>query len=76
MHRPTINDPVQYLKGVGPRRAVQLRRAGIETVGDLLYYFPKRYEDRRTTIPFNRMAKGQTVWMQGRVLGGAVQRPR
>ena len=47
---PTADDvlatPLQFLKGVGPRRAADLRRAGLVTVEDLLYRFPFRYEDR------------------------------
>ncbi len=38
--------PLQFLKGVGPRRASDLRRAGLHTVEDLLCRFPFRYEDR------------------------------
>jgi len=38
--------PLQFLKGVGPRRAAELRRAGLAAVEDLLYRFPFRYEDR------------------------------
>jgi ATP-dependent DNA helicase RecG len=37
---------LQYLKGVGPRRAADLQRVGLTTVEDLLYRFPTRYEDR------------------------------
>ena len=37
---------MQFLKGVGPRRAADLQRAGLSTVEDLLYRFPTRYEDR------------------------------
>ncbi|HZK01167.1 MAG TPA: ATP-dependent DNA helicase RecG [Tissierellaceae bacterium] len=37
---------VQYVKGVGPKRASRLKKLGINTVYDLLYYFPKDYEDR------------------------------
>jgi ATP-dependent DNA helicase RecG len=37
---------LQYLKGVGPRRAADLQRVGLSTVEDLLYRFPTRYEDR------------------------------
>jgi ATP-dependent DNA helicase RecG len=38
--------PVQYLKGVGPRRAEWFGRLGIRTLEDLLYFLPWRYEDR------------------------------
>lgn len=39
--------PIQYVKGVGPRVAAALARRGIKSVEDALYYFPRRYEDRR-----------------------------
>lgn len=38
---------IQYLKGVGPGRAELFARLDIGTVEDLLFYFPKKYEDRR-----------------------------
>ncbi len=38
---------LRYLKGVGPHRAEKLREVGLETVEDLLYVLPFRYEDRR-----------------------------
>lgn len=48
-HSPQISrdTPVQYVKGVGPARAGLLKRLGIETLQDILFYFPWRYEDRR-----------------------------
>ncbi|HLA39746.1 MAG TPA: DEAD/DEAH box helicase, partial [Candidatus Glassbacteria bacterium] len=41
---------VQYLSGVGPRRAEQLARIGIRTVSDLLYLFPRRYIDATAVV--------------------------
>ena len=41
-----INSPVQFLKGVGPKRAELLAKLGIHTVRDLIHHFPLRYEDR------------------------------
>ncbi|MBA7465897.1 ATP-dependent DNA helicase RecG [subsurface metagenome] len=41
-----LNMSVQFLKGVGPERARILKKIGIETVGDLITYFPFRHEDR------------------------------
>jgi len=38
-----LSTPVQYLKGVGPKRAEKFRDLGILTVGDLLGFFPRRY---------------------------------
>lgn len=42
-----LNSEIQYLKGVGPKRASKLNKIGIYTIEDLLNYFPVRYEDRR-----------------------------
>ena len=43
--------PLQYLKGVGPRRAADLGHAGLGTGGDLLSRFPVRYEGRGRLEP-------------------------
>ncbi|MFD1429943.1 ATP-dependent DNA helicase RecG [Lacticaseibacillus mingshuiensis] len=40
-----IDDPVTVLPGVGPKRADALATLAIRTVGDLLFYFPYRYDD-------------------------------
>jgi ATP-dependent DNA helicase RecG len=39
--------PLRFVKGVGPARAEALSQSGFETVGDILYHLPFRYEDRR-----------------------------
>lgn len=41
----TIDDKVQFLKGVGPARAQLFERLGVRTVRDLLYLFPRDYEE-------------------------------
>ena len=41
-----LNLPVQYLKGVGPKRAQCLKQLGVERLEDLLFFAPFRYEDR------------------------------
>ncbi|MCK6485932.1 MAG: ATP-dependent DNA helicase RecG [Phycisphaerae bacterium] len=48
---PKPDTPVQYLPGVGPKRAAALAKLGIATAGDLLLHFPFRHEEHaRTTI--------------------------
>lgn len=37
---------LRYLKGVGPKRAQILEKLGITSISDLLYFFPRRHEDR------------------------------
>ena len=45
-----LADPVQFVKGVGPRRAEMLEKAGLATIEDLVFHLPFRYEDRRREI--------------------------
>jgi ATP-dependent DNA helicase RecG len=47
MNKSLFDYPVQYIKGIGPRKAEQLSKIGIRTVIDALFYLPYRYEDRR-----------------------------
>lgn len=42
----TRDSPVRFLKGVGAARAARLAKLEVETIEDLLYFFPRRYEDR------------------------------
>ncbi|MBI4432785.1 MAG: ATP-dependent DNA helicase RecG [Candidatus Omnitrophica bacterium] len=48
MIKPSVNlsTSLQYMKGVGPQRHQILRRLGLEAVGDVFYFFPRRYENR------------------------------
>lgn len=46
----TLDDSVQYLKSVGPKRAESFAKIGIKTIRDLLYYFPSRHLDRTTVL--------------------------
>ena len=40
-----LDKSIQYLKGVGEKRAELFNKKGIKTVGDLLYFFPRTHED-------------------------------
>src|SRR6266542_3189898 len=77
------NDPLQgslqYLKGVGPRRAADLQRAGLTTVEDLLYRFPTRYEDRGHFQTIATLRPGVAASVLGEVLSCGIRptrRPR
>jgi ATP-dependent DNA helicase RecG len=68
--------PLQFLKGVGPRKAADLKRAGLLTVEDLLFRFPTRYEDRSRLQPILGVKPGQTVAVSGEVLHASLQSTR
>ena len=59
--------PIQFLKGVGPKRAEALQRLGVRTVGDLLYHVPHRYLDATTVTPLAHARVGAEVTCVGRV---------
>ncbi len=57
-----LDSSVQYLKGIGPKKAELLRtEAGIETVEDLLYYIPRRYLDRSSLKPIGSLDVGEVA---------------
>lgn len=45
-----LSQSVQYLKSVGPKRAEAFKKIGIETIRDILYFFPSKHLDRTTTV--------------------------
>lgn len=51
-----IDADIQYLKGVGPSRALKLQKLNIFTIEDLLNYFPLKYEDRRRVTRINEIS--------------------
>ena len=70
--RVTLDMPVQFLKGVGERRAALLRKLGIETALDLLYHVPHRYEDASTITAIAAVAPGMDVTVMGRVVSKGI----
>ena len=64
-----LNQPVQYLKGVGPKRSETLRRLGIHTIYDMLYYFPRDYKDRTRIQKISEAKLGGEITIQGKALG-------
>ena len=50
LSKNTLDDSVQYLKSVGPKRAESFAKIGIITIRDLLFYFPSRHLDRTTVL--------------------------
>jgi ATP-dependent DNA helicase RecG len=65
-----LNNPVKYLRGVGPQRAATLEQRGILTVGDLLGYLPFRYEDRIRFTPIAEIVPGQVHTILAEVTSG------
>ncbi|HEU5451603.1 MAG TPA: ATP-dependent DNA helicase RecG [Terriglobales bacterium] len=71
-----LTTPVQYVKGIGPRRAEILATRGISTLEDLLYYLPFRYEDRQNPRRIAEVRPGEMASLIGEVRGSALFRTR
>ncbi len=60
---------VQFLKGVGPKGAMTLAKLGIKTVQDVLWYFPRRYDDRSKLPDLVMLRPGEAQTARGRLRG-------
>jgi ATP-dependent DNA helicase RecG len=68
--------PIQYCKGIGPRRAELLRKLGILTVEDALFYLPWRYEDRGNLTKIGRLSYGSYETVSGEVVSAGVSQTK
>jgi ATP-dependent DNA helicase RecG len=71
-----LSQSLQFVKGVGPRRAADLERAGLLTVEDLLLRFPLRYENRAGLTPMAALRPGHTATVVGEVLSSGIRPTR
>jgi len=71
-----LSSPAQYVKGVGPKIAKLLSKLGVKTIEDIIYFFPRDYEDRRDIIPINRVNPGDVVLIRGTVTKVIVKKTR
>ncbi len=62
-----INAPVRVLQGVGSRLSETLGTLGLNTLEDLLYYFPRRYDDYSQLKPINRLTFGEVTTLLGTI---------
>ncbi len=71
-----IDQPLASLGGVGRERLTRLDKLGIRTIGDLLWYGPKRYEDRNRPNKIEKLRKGDIATVTGVISAGGVKRIR
>lgn len=65
----SLNDSIRYIKGVGPSREKLFNNLGINTVQDLIYYFPRDYEDRSIKKPIMSLVDGEKVSFDATIKG-------
>jgi ATP-dependent DNA helicase RecG len=69
-----LNARLTVLQGVGPKNAASLEKLGMFTLGDMLYYFPRRYDDYSQLKPIRSLVYGEVVTVIGQIQS-VVSRP-
>ncbi len=72
----TASTDIQYLKGVGEKRAVVLRKKGIDTVGALLRYYPRAYLDWTDITDIANAPLYENVCIRAKILDAAAETKR
>ncbi len=73
---PSAVSSLRYLKGIGPKRAQALEKFGIFTPHDLLYFFPRRYEDRSQFRTIDSLQPGESSSFEAEILTVKLKRLR
>ena len=71
MQEKNLKTQIRYLKGVGPRKSECLAKIGLNTIEEMLYYLPKRYEDRSSPTAIKDLKAGESCMIKGEVLTSA-----
>jgi ATP-dependent DNA helicase RecG len=65
---PVLLQPLQFLRGVGPRRAELLANLGVRSIGELLFHFPRSFDDLSNVIGIDAMTPGEMQTVIGEVV--------
>lgn len=71
-----LQAPLRRLLGVGDKNTESFQRLGLHTVGDLLWFFPRRYMDYSLLKPINRLWYGETVTVLASVREASTRRTK
>ena len=63
-----FSDDIKNIKGVGEARATAFRSIGVSTVGELLRFYPRAYEDWSKILPISQCIIGENVCIKGTVM--------
>lgn len=62
-----LDSPLQFVKGVGPKKAEALERHGLREVRDLLHFYPRKYLDRSNVVPIGKLRMNESATIIGEV---------
>ncbi len=63
-----FSDDIKYIKGVGEAKAKAFHSIGVSTVGELLRFYPRAYEDWSKILPISQCVIGENVCIKGTVM--------
>lgn len=67
MNELKLNSPLQFVKGVGPKKSQVLAEHGFNDVKDILFYFPRHYLDRSSVTPIANLKIDESTTIIGKV---------
>ena len=67
-----MDDTIQFIKGVGPKKALLLQKLQLTSIEDFLYFLPFRYEDRRELKKISSLIPGQFTTFVAEVLNSGI----
>lgn len=71
-----LKKDIQFVKGIGPKKAYKLNKLGIFTLKDLLYYFPRQYEDRNNLKKIVELKNEDKTTIKALIVGVTISNPR
>ncbi|MBC5996025.1 ATP-dependent DNA helicase RecG [Romboutsia ilealis] len=71
-----LKKDIQFVKGIGPKKAYKLNKLGIFTLKDLLYYFPRQYEDRNNLKKIVELKNEDKATIKALIVGVTTSNPR
>ena len=75
-YQTKLSTDIKYLKGVGPQRGNALIKNGIENIGDLLHYYPRKYLDRTNIQTIRNTKIGDEAVIIGKIISLGVKSAR
>ena len=71
-----LKKDIQFVKGIGPKKAYKLNKLGIFTLKDLLYYFPRQYEDRNNLKKIVELKNEDKATIKALIIGITTSNPK
>lgn len=70
--KPSLDDPIQFIKGIGPKKALLLEKLQLTSIEDFLYFLPFRFEDRSQLKKISGIMPGEFATFRGEVLNAGI----